>query len=82
MTFLLIISMEEHVKVFEDEIIDIETLQEITRDDLISIGVKAFDQRPQILNTSKNIVDTLLLGCNKNFQDIQQDVKKSNGNVT
>ena len=81
MMFLLIISMGEHVKVFEDEIIDIETLQEITRDDLISIGVKAFDQRPQILNTSKNIVDTLLFSdatqnfsckeCNNIFNNIE-----------
>ena len=60
--------MEEHVKVLEDEIIDLETLQEMTHDNLVSIGVKAFGQRHKTLNTSKNIVDTLLFSdATQNF---------------
>ena len=62
--FLLSIGREEVVKIFEKEMIDFETLPEITHEDLVSIGVNAFGQRHKIIKEvkkqNKNIVDTLL----------------------
>ena len=60
--FLLSIGMEELVKIFEKEMIDFETLPEITHEDLVSIGVKAFGQRHKIIKEGrKEKTRTLLI---------------------
>ena len=51
--FLLSIGREEVVKIFEKEMIDFETLPEITHEDLVNIGVNAFGQRHKIIKEVK-----------------------------
>ena len=47
--FLLRIGMEDFIKRFEYEMIDLEILQDMSHEDLASVGVKRFGQRRKIV---------------------------------
>ena len=62
--FLCGINLEQLVHIFEAEMIDLETLKEMTHEDLISVGVKAFGHRHKILKEvrtrkSNNVVQAI-----------------------
>ena len=63
--FLQKIGLEDLQDLFEHEKIDIDTLKEMSHDDLSSVGVKAFGQRHKILKEIRNeklpnIVNTII----------------------
>ena len=74
--FLHRIGMEQFADLFEQEMIDLDTLKEMNHEDLKSVGVNTFGQRHKIIKEilnpkSKNIVNNIVsnetTNCEKTF---------------
>ena len=85
--FLQRIGLEDLQDLFEHEKIDIDTLKEMSHDDLSSVGVKAFGQRHKILKEIRseklpNIVNTIINKTTQNQSEEENIIKEISSDET